>query len=293
MKKIALLLILALLFCAAGCQQNTASPIVAATTMPVYCFTQQLCSDTPISVTQLVTESVSCLHDYSLQVRQMRILEQAELVVISGACLEGFLEDALDTAHSVCDSSQGIELHCGGHDHEDTHDHHGHSHENDPHIWLAPENAKYMAQNICAGLSARFPQYRQTFADNLDVLLDEFEQLQEYGEQTLSQLQCRELVTFHDGFAYFADAFDLTILEAVEEESGSEASAADLIRLIELVNDHQLPAIFTEVNGSVSAASVISAETGARTYCLSMAMSGSDYFTEMYRNIDIIKEALG
>jgi len=60
-----------------------------------------------------------------------------------------------------------------------------------------------------------------------------------------------------------------------------------------LVRKHQLPAIFTEVNGSVSAASVICTETGASSYSLDMAMSGSSYFEAMYHNIDTLKEALG
>ncbi len=262
--------------------------MVAATTMPVSCFTQRLCRGTPIQVTQLVTESVSCLHDYSLQVSQMRVLEQADLIVISGGGLEDFLEDALTAAHNVCDSGQGISLLCGDRTHE-----HEHEHSEDPHFWLAPNSARVMAENICNGLSAQFPDYSGTFSDNLTALLAELDALQSYGEETLSGLQCRELVTFHDGFAYFAEAFDLTILEAVEEESGSEASAADLKHLVGLVRDHRLPAIFAEVNGSVSAASVISAETGVKTCYLSMAMSGTDYFTEMYQNINTIKEALG
>ena len=109
----------------------------------------------------------------------------------------------------------------------------------------------------------------------------------------LSSLSCRELITFHDGFSYLAESFDLTILEAVEEESGSEASAQELIELVELVQSHQLPAIFTESNGSASAADIIAAESGAAVYTLDMAMAGEDYFEAMYHNIDTIKEALG
>ncbi len=291
MKKILLFIVLAsLIVSAAGCSYEPTEPAVAATTMPVHCFTQYLCNGTPISVAQLVTESVSCLHDYSLQVSQMRIIEQADLVVISGGGLEGFLEDALTGAQQICDASKGIVLHCGK---AEAHDHHGHSHENDPHFWLAPENAKIMAQNICHGLSLQYPQYAQHFAANLTNLLDALDKLQAYGQRELSSLQCRKLITFHDGFAYFAEAFDLTILEAVEEESGREASAGELIHLIQLANSHQLPAVFTEINGSKSAADVISAETGIPAFQLSMAMSGTDYFTEMYYNIDTIKEALG
>ena len=78
----------------------------------------------------------------------------------------------------------------------------------------------------------------------------------------------------------------------MEEESGSEASAKELIELIGLVQEHSLPAIFTEKNGSVSAAAILSGETGVSVYQLDMAMAGEDYFEAMYRNIDTLKEAL-
>ena len=118
-----------------------------------------------------------------------------------------------------------------------------------------------MARNICNGLSAQYPQNSDAFSANLEALLSDLDALQAYGEEQLSDLTCREIITFHDGFAYFADSFGLTILEAVEEESGSEASAAELKELITMVREHSLPAIFTEANGSTSAAGIISAES--------------------------------
>ena len=63
--------------------------------------------------------------------------------------------------------------------------------------------------------------------------------------------------------------------------------------MIELTRQHRLPAIFTETNGSTSAAGIIAAETGANVYALDMVMSGDSYFEAMYHNIDTLKEALG
>ena len=292
MKKTAILLCLALVLALLpGCASEPSAQI-AATTLPVYEFTRELCAGTPLTVTRLVTEQVSCLHDYSLNVRQVKAAEAAEVLVISGGGLEDFMED-LFTGRPLIDASEGIVLLCGE-EHEEEHEHdHGHSHEQDPHIWLSPVLAQQMARNICVGLTARYPDYGPIFEKNLASLLEKLEELQQYGEETLSALSCREMITFHDGFAYFADAFGLTILEAVEEESGSEASAGDLIHLIELTREHHLPAIFTERNSSASAASVISRETGAQIYELDMAMAGDSYFDAMYRNMDSIKEALG
>ena len=289
MKKFFLLLLPVLLLC--GCtRQNPAD--IAATTLPVYDFTSALCQGTPLTVTRLVTEEVSCLHNYSLNVRQVQAAEAADAIVQSGAGLEEFLHDVLENK-AVIDASEGIELLCPGEEHEhDHHEHEGHSHEEDPHIWLSPENAALMAENICRGLCRRYPQYQEVFQSNLPGLLEQLAALQAYGEQELSSLSCREMIPFHDGFSYFAQSFGLTILEAVEEESGSEASAKELIHLIALVREHDLPAIFVEKNGSSSAASILSRETGAKVYTLDMAMSGSSYFDAMYHNIDTVKEAL-
>ena len=199
------------------------------------------------------------------------------------------MEELLSGQDKVIDSSLDIPLlEC-----TEEHDHgHDHTHEQDAHIWLAPENAKRMAQNICAGLCEIYPEHRSRFQANLVQLEEELDALQAYGEKTLSSLTCRELVTFHNGFGYFAHAFDLTIAAAVEEESGSEASAKELIHLIELMQAHHIPAVFTEVNGSVSAANIICAEINATSHALDMGMSG-DYFEIMRKNIDTVKEALG
>ena len=296
MKQISLLLaLIILLLSLCSCAAPETQAQVAATTLPVYEFTSRICEGTGISVTRLVTESVSCLHDYSLNVSQVRAAEAAELIVISGAGMEDFMEDLL-ADKAVVDCSVGIDLIEATHDHsheQEVHEHEGHQHEEDPHIWLSPENAKIMAGNICSGLSIRYPEHADAFRQNLDVLLGELDALQAYGEEQLSQLKCRELITFHDGFAYLARSFDLTILEAVEEESGSEASAAELKHLIEEVRHHDLPAIFTEALGSVSAAQIIAAETGTNVYTLDMAMHGEGYFSAMYHNISTLKGALG
>lgn len=284
-------LCLTIIILLSGCTAAQPQAQVAATTLPVYEFTKYITEGTPITVSRLINESVSCLHDYSLSVRQVKDVEQAELIVINGAGLEEFMEDLLGGKETV-DASEGIStLECD-HAHDDSHDH-NHHHEEDAHIWLSPENAKIMAVNICQGLSARYPRYEAIFASNLETLLIELDTLQRHGEDALASLSCREMITFHDGFSYFAQSFDLHILESVEEESGSEASAQELKHLIGIVNEHHLGAVFTEVYGSASAAEVISRETGAVIYQLDMAMGGSSYFDAMYRNIDTIKEAMG
>ncbi|MBQ7098144.1 MAG: zinc ABC transporter substrate-binding protein [Oscillospiraceae bacterium] len=292
MKKLPIVILLLLFLSSCG---STPQADIAATTLPVYQFTQRITEGSGLTVQRLITEEVSCLHDYTLTVGQMQAIEGAQVIILSGAGLEEFLGDALDSAGAVIDSSAGIPLLEGGHHHH----HEGeepaeeeHHHEHDPHIWLSPACAGMQARNICTGLSAEYPEFSALFEENLTLLLADLKKLEEYGIQQLSGLSRREILTFHDGFAYLADTFGIEIVEAIEEESGAEASARELIHLIEEVRRHDIAAIFVEENGSGSAASIIAAETGTKTGMLSMAMSGDDYFSAMYANIDSLKEAL-
>ncbi len=279
-----ILLICVFLF---GCSAENNAPILA-TAKPVYCFATALCDGTPLEVELLIAENVSCLHDYTLQVNQMQKIEKAELIIINGAGFEAFITDAVPANMDTIDSSKGLTLLWQDHLHDDEHAHH---HENDPHIWLSIANAETMAMNIAAGLSERYPEYQDTIANNLLSLQAKFGELKEQAKE-LENLSCRELVTFHDGFTYLADCFDLQILKAVEEESGSEASAHELIEIISEVKEHNLPAIFTEVSGATAAADIIAAETNTAVFCLDMAMSDRDYFDAMQYNIATLKEAL-
>ncbi len=278
--KCSALLLAVLLLAGCGANGNTGEKTgVAATTGPVAQFAAAIVDGTGLTVTQVIAESVSCLHDYSLSVGQMETIERSRVVLVSGAGLEDFMEDALAAAEQIVDCSQGIEL-----QQNDEGD--------DPHIWLDPDRAAKMAENICAGLSDVYPEHQAIFQANLEGLLQRFSDLKAYGEAELADVSCRELITFHDGFGYLASAFDLEILRAIEEESGSEASAAELTEIVDLVQTHSLPAIFTEANGSTAAASVIQGETGVPYFSLDMAIGGSDYFEAMTHNINTLKEAL-
>ena len=134
----------------AGCGVQQTEYDIAATTLPVYQFTSMLVDGTGLTVTRLVTESVSCLHDYSLNVRQVKAAENARFIVINGAGLEEFMEDILD-GKQVIDASKDIPLLENCEEHE-AHD--GHHHEADSHIWLSPSNAMVMVTNIANGTAS-------------------------------------------------------------------------------------------------------------------------------------------
>lgn len=295
-KMFSLLLVCALLLggCAAPGNQEDQTTEILATTYPLYLFARTITEGADhIQVSQLITEQISCLHDYTLSVKDMKLTEKADVIIVNGAGLEDFMEDALAQSDAaVIDCSEHIELlTAAGHEHHhDDHHHHGHY---DPHYWLDLSNAEIMLRNIADQLSALDPSHAELYAENYTrsaVLLAE-------TSAAVPSLSCPYLVTFHDGFRYLAHAGALTLLKSIEEEPGSEASAAEIKEIISLIQDHQIPAIFTEKNGSDRTAKVISRETGVAVYQLDMLMSGdgcdlSDYITAIQSNHSVIREAL-
>lgn len=268
---------------------------ILASTYPIYLFAKTLTEGVDgVEVTQLIDETVSCLHDYTLTVPDMKAIEKADIVILNGTDLEVFMEDALAQTNAVTiDCSEGIDLlPAAGHEHHDHENDHHHGHY-DPHYWLDRSAGQTMLDNILLGLSKLDPVHTEIYAKNHASATKLFS---EEGAD-LSSLPCPYLITFHDGFQYFAHDSGLTLLKAIEEEEGSTASAADIKEIVALINEYKIPAIFTEKNGSDRTARAIARETGVEIHQLDMLMSGDGqditaYFDALNANYAIIREAL-
>lgn len=264
---------------------------ILATTYPVYLFTTAVTEGVEgVEVTRLIQEEISCLHDYTLTVNDMKAIEAADVIVMNGVGLEDFMSDALATSDApVIDCSEGVELLAAL-----GHEGHDHDAEYDPHIWMDEGNVSVMLENITKALSDLDPDHVETYEANraaADAALG-------YDAEKLSQLSGKPLITFHDGFQYFARATGLDLLKAIEEEEGAEASAAEIKEIVGLIGEYDIPAIFTEKNGSDATAQAISRETGCGVAQLDLVMSGDGsgiqpYVDAMNQNIDTILEALG
>lgn len=303
MKRVLSILLTALLLAAAGCAapepaESGEEPrlSVVATTYPGYLFASAVTRGVDgVAVERLDTGSVSCLHDYTLSVRDMQKIEGADLLVLNGAGLEDFMSDALAAADAaVVDCSEGVELlETLGHDHQEGDEDHDHGHW-DPHYWMNPANAVTAVDNIQTALAGLDPDWARTYGNNAQMARDYLEACDQMVRSILSRWRAGELtvdgepfdipglVTFHDGFQYFAKAYDLPLLAAIEEEAGSEASAGEIAEITVLVQEEQIPVIFTEVNGSDATAKAISRETGCAVAQLSMLMDGPDDQLETY-----------
>ena len=299
MRKRFLIPVLAAAMLLTACGQN--APVqqeekltIVATTYPVYLVASAVTEGVEgVEVLRLDTGSTSCLHDYNLTVNDMKKIERADVIAMSGVGLEEFMEDALATSDALTiDCSEGVHLleNESHHHDEDDHGHDGHDHGHfDSHYWMDMGNAAVMVDNIAAALCELDVPNAQTYRTNAmeqglvirawdSNLEDSFRQAEDAG------VNIPGLITFHDGFRYFCHAYGLDLLESIEEEAGSEASAKEIVEITRLVKEHNIPVIFTEVNGSDATAKAVSRETGCSLAQLSMIMDGPDDDLGTYLN---------
>ena len=281
---------------------------IVATTYPLYLFASEVTRGVEgVTVSLLVNQDLSCLHDYTLTVQDMKLLEQADVLIINGAGLDDFVADTLGALPLggdpiLVNCSQGVQLLTAAeeHDHDHDHDDAGHDHGDiDPHYWMDPALAATAVETIATSLIKLQPEAETAYRSNAEAAVLALQSARDAMQTRLEPLTARELITFHDGFQYFAQAFDFVILLSIEEEEGREASAKVIAEAATLISGYGLPAIFTEVNSSDATAQAIARETGTTVYPLSMIMSGptetpglQPYLDAMNENVTTVLEAL-
>ena len=307
MKRPILSMLLSVLLLLPGCAQAPSGSsqeeglTVLATTYPVYLFARTVAQGVEgVTVERLNTGSVSCLHDYTLSVDDMKKIEGADVIAMNGAGLEDFMDDALAASSAaVIDCSQGVALfENADHIHEEGDGGHDHGHW-DPHYWMDPGNAAVMVRNLQEGFALADPDHGDAYARNGEEAAGQLPSFAGDCTQALEGAEGAALITFHDGFHYFAQALGLPLLASIAEEEGSEASAMEINEITQLVKEHQLPVIFTEVNGSDATANAISRETGCQVAQLTMLMDGpeegdlSTYLEGVRSNVNTIVSFFG
>lgn len=198
--------------------------------------------------------------------------------------------------------------HDHGHDHDHSHDHdHGHVQGSqagpNPHVWTSLRNAIDLVDHIATVLADVDHQgadyYRQRAAD-YQRELQELHTAIAAAADTIPA-GSRTLVTYHDAWSYFARDYGLKMVTAVQPSDYAEPSAGDVRAVIDLIREHDVPAIFGSEEFPAGVLETIAAETGA-TYVGDLAddvlpgepgSPGHTYLELMRRNAHRIVSALG
>ena len=290
-----LVLSLVLIACSGGSTESGCPEIdgreinVVATTPMIGEFVSQVAGDN-INLTVLMPPEADP-HTYEPAPQDAGKIADADLVFYTGLMYEPaplieLLENSVcgsEALAEVGDSVFPIEFKESGHDDHDDHDekghddhdeeghddHEGHGHgAYDPHFWFDPNRVAYAAEFIESKLIEFDPSNTADYEAAGDSYTAELNSLTGQVSQLIASIpsQNRKLITTHESLGYLEAKFGLEVLSTIipNLDSSNEISPAQLVGVIDVIEDNNVKVIFIEAEAPSVYAETIVAETGIR-----------------------------
>jgi zinc/manganese transport system substrate-binding protein len=240
------------LFAACGDDDDasTDKPDVVATTVQITALTREVAGD-KIDLTGIIPAGADA-HEFEPTASHLTAIEGADLILRHGIGLDEWLDDTISANDDaeVVTVTEGISPRKGEEDGEEV---------DDPHVWHDPANDKLMVDNIAAALVLVDPNNKKTYEDNATAYKEKLDETREQVQAIIDEIPEgeRKLVTNHDAFGYFAEAFGLEIVGAVIPAISTdvEPSAQETAELLDTIEREGVKAIFAEssVNADLAA----------------------------------------
>lgn len=200
---------------------------------------------------------------------QARTVREAQVMFSNGLGYESWLSRLVQASQFKGRSvvvSQGVKAiqSAGAHGHGHKH---GHAHEEtDPHAWQDVQNVKRYVVNIADGLCAVDAEGCASFRRNAQAYQGELDKLDaEIREAWRSvPLDQRKVITSHDAFAYYGQAYQVRFLAARGASTGADASVQGVARLVRQIKAEQIKALFVENISDPRLIDQIGRETGVK-----------------------------
>ena len=242
---------------------------LVATTVPLAHFSEMVGGDRA-QVSVLVAPGTNP-HTFEPSPSKLVEVEDADLYVKNGAGLEIWMERIIQANEDmlVVDSSSGVDL-IESTDADD-HDHGDHGVDEkiltaDPHIWLSPQNAMIIVENICGGLTEVDPDNAELYQKNRDGYLIRLKELDSELNSTFSEMKNKEFIVLHPSWSYFAREYNLVQVPILESEK--EPGPRYLAEIVEVAREKNITTIFVDPNFNPKSAEIIAREIDGKVVTL-------------------------
>lgn len=232
-------------------------------------------------------------HVYAPSPGDAKKVADAKVVFVNGLGFEGWLErlvKASGTKAPIVVATTGIKPReraaDQGHDHD-----HGRA---DPHAWQSVANAKIYVANIRDALIAADPAGKDTYVANAVAYLAKLDTLAREVRDVVAKIPAdrRRVITSHNAFGYFQDAYGITFIAPQGVSTEAEASAKDVAAIISQIRKQKAAAVFLENVTDPRLVEQVARETGAKVggTLYSDALTGDKGDAPTY--IDLIRHNL-
>ena len=222
-----------------------------------------------VAVTTIVGPDADT-HVYEPRPSDAAAVAGADIFFINGLGFEGWMDRFVEAAAykgPLVVVSDGIVAHDMD-EHEEHEEHeegggHGHG-ERDPHAWQNLGNGVLYVQNIAESLCAIDIAGCDIYTANATAYAAELTALDHSIKEQLAAVPVdkRKVITTHDAFGYFGEAYGVTFLAPEGVSTDAEPSAADVARLITQIRVEGVRALFVENMSDPRLVQQIADETG-------------------------------
>lgn len=272
---------------------------------PMYFLTSEIAGDKAEVITIMPAGAEP--HDWEPTPKTAAELSKAGMLIYNGAGMEPWLDKVLPNINEertrIVDASEGIELlKSSEHSEEDEGVEENHEHGiYDPHVWVSPIRIKQQAQNVYDALIEIDPENSEYYRTNLLKLESKLSGLTEDIQDASKHFKSNVIVVSHEAFGYFANDFSLEQIAIRGINPQEEPSPSKMVELVKKCREKNVKYVFFEKLTSPKLSETLAREVGAGTLVLNDAaglseediMSGKDYVTIMYENLENLKKALG
>jgi len=235
-------------------------------------------------------------HTYTPKPSDIVAVKEARMLVKVGLGLEIWVDSLIKNASNkdlmVVTTSSGIPLLRGEEIHTPDHDHTL----GNPHIWLDPERAKTMVRHITEALLKIDPGGRNFYLSNQATYFKRIDAMRKKIDSQLKPLQNRKIIAHHPAWPYFAQRFNLQVVDNIQMQVGTEPSVRHIADIIDKIKKDRIRVIISEPQLNPKVPKAISDETGAKVIILTPipgGLPGTDSYIEMMEYIgDRLSSAL-
>lgn len=155
----------------------------------------------------------------------------------------------------------------------------------DPHVWFDVSLWAQCAQYVGTVLSTVQAEDAAYFEEQTQAYIAELKELEAYIQSRVATIPSdkRVLITSHDAFGYFGEAYDFEVRALQGLSTVTEAGTADVQELATFVADRQIPALFIESSVSPRGIEAVKAAVEARDFEVSI---GGFLFSDALGNPD-------
>ena len=228
-------------------------------------------------------------HVYSPSPLDARKLHEAQVVIVNGLGLEGWmtrLVQASGTKAATVIATKGITPRKMEDEHQ------AGRLITDPHAWQSIANAKVYVANIRDGLIKADPAGKTAYEANAKAYTAKLDDLEKEVKAAIATIppNHRRIITTHDAFGYFGDAYGMEFIAPEGVSTETEPSAKDVAKIITQIRKQKIPAVFLENISDPRLMEQIAKESGAKiggalfSDALSDANGPASTYVDMMRN---------